>query len=114
MGDLVRPADDAMSDVYLAMPDVGRGPGVLVLHAWWGRTSQFTAVADRLAQEGRILDTPWENYTLYDVNIKPKSMSPQDLEQGILSTFKRVYAPQVAHDKAIYFRNIFASICKEK
>jgi radical SAM superfamily enzyme YgiQ (UPF0313 family) len=73
-----------------------------------------TRVAERLAGEGRILDTPWENYTLYDVNIRPKRMSPQELEAGILGTFKRVYAPEVARDKAGYFRDIFASIRKEK
>ena len=72
-----------------------------------------TRVAERLAQEGRILDTPWENYTLYDVNIRPKRMSPQELEEGILRTFKRVYAPQVAHEKAAYFRDIFASLRTE-
>jgi carboxymethylenebutenolidase len=34
---------------YLAVPDSGVGPGVLVLHAWWGLTPVFTDVCDRLA-----------------------------------------------------------------
>ncbi len=37
---------------YLAVPEHGRGAGVLVLHAWWGLTSVFTDVCDRLATEG--------------------------------------------------------------
>ncbi len=69
-----------------------------------------TRIAERLAGEGRILNTPWENYTLYDVNIRPKNMSTQELEAGIISTFKRVYAPPVAREKANYFRDIFAAI----
>jgi len=37
---------------YLAVPDSGSGPGVLVLHAWWGLTPVFTDVCDRLAAAG--------------------------------------------------------------
>ncbi len=37
---------------YLAVPERGTGVGVLVLHAWWGLTSVFTDVCDRLAAEG--------------------------------------------------------------
>ena len=37
---------------YLALPDDGEGPGVLVLHAWWGLTPFFKGVCDRLAEAG--------------------------------------------------------------
>lgn len=43
---------------YLARPANGGGPGVLVLHAWWGLTPAFTSVADRLAAEGFIAFAP--------------------------------------------------------
>ena len=36
---------------YAAVPD-GGGPGVLVLHAWWGLKPFFKQVCDRLAAEG--------------------------------------------------------------
>ena len=42
------------SRAYLAVPDSGSGPGVLVLHAWWGLTSVFTDVCDRLAAAGFV------------------------------------------------------------
>ena len=43
---------------YLAVPERGAGPGVLVLHAWWGLTSVFTDVCDRLAAEGFVALAP--------------------------------------------------------
>ncbi len=43
---------------YLAVPEKGTGPGVLVLHAWWGLTPDFTAVCDRLAENGFVAMAP--------------------------------------------------------
>jgi len=43
---------------YLAVPEHGSGPGVVVLHAWWGLNDIFTQVCDRLAQEGFVALAP--------------------------------------------------------
>lgn len=43
---------------YLATPEEGTGPGVLVLHAWWGLTPVFTDVCDRLATAGYVALAP--------------------------------------------------------
>src|SRR5262245_43569273 len=43
---------------YLALPASGVGPGVLVLHAWWGLTEFFTGLCDRLAHEGFVAMAP--------------------------------------------------------
>jgi len=45
-------------DLYLALPPAGAGPGVLVLHAWWGLNAFFRGVCDRLAQEGFVVAAP--------------------------------------------------------
>lgn len=54
---------------YVTVPDSGEGPGVLVLHSWWGLTPFFEGVCDRLSEAGftalapdlfggRTVDTP--------------------------------------------------------
>lgn len=43
---------------YVVAPDRGQGPGVLVLHAWWGLTPFFKEVADRLADAGFVAMAP--------------------------------------------------------
>ncbi len=43
---------------YLALPDGGTGPGVLVLHSWWGLTPFFRDLCDRLAAEGFVALAP--------------------------------------------------------
>ncbi|MFZ5903070.1 MAG: dienelactone hydrolase family protein [Chloroflexota bacterium] len=39
-------------NAYLAEPEGGYAPGVLVLHAWWGLKPFFKRVCDRLAEQG--------------------------------------------------------------
>src|SRR5215472_17836448 len=51
-------ADGRTVSAYLAVPEQGSGPGVLVLHAWWGLTDFFKQVCDRLAREGFIALAP--------------------------------------------------------
>jgi carboxymethylenebutenolidase len=43
---------------YLAVPETGSGPGVLVLHAWWGLTQPFRQICDRLALAGFVALAP--------------------------------------------------------
>ncbi len=47
-------ADGRTINAYLAEPEHGSGPGVLVLHAWWGLTDVFKQVCDRLAEAGFV------------------------------------------------------------
>ena len=43
---------------FLAVPPSGTGPGVLVLHAWWGLNDTFKAVCTRLAEAGFVAFAP--------------------------------------------------------
>ena len=73
------PTDDHQtrrhSTAYVVAPDSGRGPGVLVLHGWWGMTPFVRQMCDRLADagfavlapdlfEGRTADAPDEAESL--------------------------------------------------
>ncbi len=42
----------------MVVPESGHGPGVLVLHAWWGLTPFFHQVCDRLADAGFVALAP--------------------------------------------------------
>lgn len=53
-----REVDHALGRCCLALPEAGAGPGVLVLHAWWGLTPFFKTVCGRLAREGFVALAP--------------------------------------------------------
>jgi carboxymethylenebutenolidase len=43
---------------FLVVPPTGKGPGVLVLHAWWGLNDTLKAFCTRLAQSGFVAFAP--------------------------------------------------------
>jgi carboxymethylenebutenolidase len=43
---------------FLALPSTGTGPGVLVLHAWWGLNDTIKAFCTRLAESGFVAFAP--------------------------------------------------------
>ena len=50
--------DNQTARGYLAMPERGEGPGVLVLHAWWGLNDTIKAFCTRLAEAGFVAFAP--------------------------------------------------------
>lgn len=51
-----------------------------------------TPLYDRLLAEGRLLEpTAWERCSLFDVNFRPRSMSPDELQAGALDLGRRLY-----------------------
>lgn len=49
---------DNAGQAYLVRPDAGTGPGVLLLHSWWGLTPAVKDVADALADAGFVVVAP--------------------------------------------------------
>lgn len=43
---------------YLAQPESGSGPGLVLIQEWWGLNSHIKAVADRFAGEGFVTLAP--------------------------------------------------------
>lgn len=43
---------------FLAVPPTGKGPGVLVLHAWWGLNDTMKAFCKRLSDSGFVAFAP--------------------------------------------------------
>ena len=59
MGEIVEfPSNGSTALGYLATPESGTGPGVVVIQEWWGLVDHITDVADRLAGEGFVALVP--------------------------------------------------------
>ena len=59
MGDMVEfKSNGDPARGYLATPQSGSGPGVIVVQEWWGLNPQIKGVADRLAKEGFVALAP--------------------------------------------------------
>lgn len=52
MPDVEFPANGGTAPGYLAEPESGRGPGVVILQEWWGLDEHIRDVCDRFAKEG--------------------------------------------------------------
>ena len=55
--DIQLKVDGNTANAYLAMPENG-GPGILLLHAWWGLKPFFKQVCDQLAKQGFTVLAP--------------------------------------------------------
>jgi carboxymethylenebutenolidase len=46
------------SEGYLALPESGTGPGVIVIQEWWGLVPHIASLADRFAEAGFVALAP--------------------------------------------------------
>ncbi|CAN5856627.1 dienelactone hydrolase family protein [soil metagenome] len=52
------PSNGQTAHGYLATPESGSGPGLIVIQEWWGLTDHIADVTDRFAQEGYVALAP--------------------------------------------------------
>jgi len=69
---------------YLALPDSGSGPGVIVIQEWWGLTQHVVDVADRLAADGFVALAPdlYGGTTTHDAEEAGRLMQELPVEQA--------------------------------
>ncbi len=61
----------------------------------------------KLKKEGRLLKNIfWDSCTLFDVNYRPKNMSPEELDDGMLWLFKELYSDSMVARRKQRFRKI--------
>lgn len=59
MGEIVEfPSNGHGASGYLAVPEGGSGPGVIVIQEWWGLVPHITDLCDRFASEGFVALAP--------------------------------------------------------
>jgi len=81
---------------FLALPPVGIGPGVLVLHAWWGLNDTIKAFCTRLAESGFVAFAP----DLYHGKVADNIADAETLGQSLDGDFQQARA-EIA-DAAVY------------
>jgi carboxymethylenebutenolidase len=52
------PSNGRVAHGYLALPESGSGPGLIVIQEWWGLVSHIADVTNRLAGEGFVALAP--------------------------------------------------------
>lgn len=59
MGDMIEfESNGNLAVGYLALPEMGAGPGIIVIQEWWGLVPHIKEVADRLADAGFVALAP--------------------------------------------------------
>jgi carboxymethylenebutenolidase len=101
------PVGDSNAPGYLAIPESNSGPGVLVLHAWWGLNDFFKALCDRLASQGFVAFAP-DLYgggtvatTVEEAEARMKSMDNQQAEAIALGAVDFLHTHPAVTSQAI-------------
>jgi carboxymethylenebutenolidase len=94
---------DIQPEGHLALPKAGSGPGVLVLHAWWGLNAAFKDFSDRLAEEGFVAFAP----DLFHGQIATTVEEAERLSSAADAEFERVRAD--VRNAIVYLRSLKAA-----
>jgi radical SAM superfamily enzyme YgiQ (UPF0313 family) len=71
-----------------------------------------TRLRRRLELEGRLLNTPWSNYTVFDVNFVHPRLSREELEEGLVALYQRINSADAYTRKIEHFRTIFKQVAR--
>ncbi|MGH3978786.1 MAG: dienelactone hydrolase family protein [Pseudonocardiaceae bacterium] len=78
------PSNGSTAHGYLALPESGRGPGLVVIQEWWGLTSHIVDVTNRFAAEGFVALAPdlFGGATTHDADEAGKLMGELPVERA--------------------------------
>lgn len=78
------PSNGGEAHGYLAVPDSGRGPGLVVIQEWWGLTSHIADVTDRFAAAGFVSLAPdlYGGSTTHDADEAGKMMQELPVDRA--------------------------------
>lgn len=91
---------------YLALPAGSKGPGLLVIHAWWGLNAFIKRFCDRLAGEGFVALAP-DLYggkvaaTIDEAKVLRSKMNQQQAHQRLLESVERLREMDCVSGKSI-------------
>ena len=78
------PSNGDTAHGYLATPDSGSGPGLIVIQEWWGLTDHIKDVCDRFAAEGFVALAPdlYGGTTTHDADEAGRLMQELPVDQA--------------------------------
>ncbi len=78
------PSNGGNAHGYLALPEAGSGPGVVVIQEWWGLTSHIADITDRFARAGFVALAPdlYGGATTHDASEAGEMMSKLPVERA--------------------------------
>jgi carboxymethylenebutenolidase len=85
MGELIEfPSNGSSDSGYLAVPEGGQGPGLIVIQEWWGLVDHIRDVCDRLASAGFVALAPdlYHGVTVAEPDEAGKAMMALKMDQA--------------------------------
>jgi hypothetical protein len=65
-----------------------------------------SALRERLQSEGRLLSTPWSNYTGWDVNFVHPRLSKEQIEDGVRSIYEAINSEAALERRYRFYKEI--------
>ena len=70
-----------------------------------------TPLHNRLKREGRLLKEEfWGRCTMFDINFRPKNMTPEELEKGLLWIYGEIYSEKEYIKRKRYYMDILKTL----
>ncbi len=100
------PTPASAGSAYLVRPVSGLGPGVLVLHSWWGLTAFFKEVCEQLADEGFVALAPdllagRRPETAAEAEVELAELDPDEATALVLSSVVALRSQTVDPDQPV-------------